>query len=295
MEKVLVLGKNGQLAREVVKTKPDNIELIALGSNDLDIRNKKAIGEVFKAYKPDIVINTAAYTAVDKAESEMTAAYAINEQGVAFISEASAKHHSRLFHISTDFVFDGRKSTPYTYSDKTNPLGVYGASKLAGEKAVCLYNAKNSIIIRTAWVYSAHGNNFVKTMLRLMQEKPKLGVVYDQVGSPTWAKGLATTIWQLIDINPEIPEHSPLQLNWTDSGIASWYDFAVAIQELAISKGILSKAVPINAIPSSSFPTPAKRPSFSVLDKTDLLSILGIESGIHWRTQLSSMLDELKD
>ncbi|PPC74637.1 dTDP-4-dehydrorhamnose reductase [Pokkaliibacter plantistimulans] len=292
MAKVLVIGKNGQLAWELAQTKPHGITLSVHGSAELDIRDQYNVDRIISEINPDVVINTAAYTAVDKAETDTEQAYAINEQGVKNIAIACATRKIRLVHISTDFVFDGSQSRPYTKYDKTNPLGVYGASKLAGENVVITNHPENSIVIRTAWVYSSHGNNFVKTMLRLMKEKTELGVVDDQIGTPTWAKGLARFIWELVKNRTEISQ-SPLVLNWTDAGVASWYDFAQAIQELALHKGLLKKEIAIKPIPSSSYPTPAKRPPYSVLDKNEALTFTNIEEDVHWRKQLSKMLDEL--
>ncbi|MDP5133502.1 MAG: dTDP-4-dehydrorhamnose reductase [Paraglaciecola sp.] len=284
---VLVIGKNGQLAYEMLKSAPQNLNCVALGRSELDISDLDEVNHAFTKYKPNVVINTAAYTAVDKAESDQEAAYAVNELGAANLAKICKEHGVRLLHVSTDFVFDGNQTTPYQTDDAVNPLGVYGASKLAGDQAVQRI-LPSSVIVRTAWVYSEHGNNFVKTMLRLMAEKPQLGIVYDQVGTPTWAAGLAKWLWAVV-AKPEVSG----MFHWTDAGVASWYDFAVAIQELAIQKGLLDKAIPIRPIPASAYPTPAKRPSFSVIDKTTAETASGLLA-VHWRTQLSSMLDDLK-
>ena len=186
---------------------------------------------------------------------------------------------------------------PYTASDATNSLGVYGASKLAGEQAINEILGSQATIVRTAWVYSFFGNNFVKTMLRLMAEKEQLGIVGDQVGTPTWAAGLANMLWALVAkaSSEQVlnTENTATILNWTDAGVASWYDFAVAIQELAIEQGLLAKSIPISAIPAASYPTPAKRPAFSVLNKAQAEEISGVKT-VHWRTQLKAMLTELK-
>ncbi|MDP5031877.1 dTDP-4-dehydrorhamnose reductase [Paraglaciecola sp.] len=284
---VLVIGKNGQLAYEMLKSAPQNLNCVAVGRSELDISDLDEVNHAFTKYKPNVVINTAAYTAVDKAESDQEAAYAVNELGAANLAKICKEHGVRLLHVSTDFVFDGNQTTPYQTDDAVNPLGVYGASKLAGDQAVQRI-LPSSVIVRTAWVYSEHGNNFVKTMLRLMAEKPQLGIVYDQVGTPTWAAGLAKWLWAVV-AKPEVSG----MFHWTDAGVASWYDFAVAIQELAIQKGLLDKAIPIRPIPASAYPTPAKRPSFSVIDKTTAETASGLLA-VHWRTQLSSMLDDLK-
>lgn len=295
--KILVTGKNGQLGSELQKTCPSNVELICFGSKELDISNAEQVNELLITHSPDIVINAAAYTAVDKAETDTDTAYAVNEQGAANLANACKNIDAKLIHISTDFVFDGTSTMPYTASDATNPLGVYGASKLAGEQAINEILGSQATIVRTAWVYSFFGNNFVKTMLRLMAEKEQLGIVGDQVGTPTWAAGLANMLWALVAkaSSEQVlnTENTATILNWTDAGVASWYDFAVAIQELAIEQGLLTKSIPISAIPAASYPTPAKRPAFSVLNKAQAEEISGVKT-VHWRAQLKAMLTELK-
>ena len=294
--KVLVTGRGGQLAWELEQTKSDNIELISLSVEQLDITNQQQVNDTIIKYNPDLVINAAAYTAVDKAESEKKVVYAVNDLGSEYIALACKKIEAKLIHVSTDFVFDGSKTTPYQTNDKVNPINVYGASKLAGDIKVNDILGSDAAIIRTAWVYSTNGNNFVKTMLRLMAEKDQLGIVYDQVGTPTWAKGLAKMILALaqqtyFSDSRQLTADS-LVLHWTDAGVCSWYDFAVAIQELAIEKGMLDKAIPVSPIPASNYPTPAERPSFSVIDKTSAEQASGVTT-IHWRKQLSAMMDEL--
>lgn len=285
--RVLIVGKHGQLAWEMQRTVPDGITVEALASDELDIANKEDVKRVIGDISPHVVINCAAYTAVDKAEQNEAGAYAVNEIGAENLALACNALGARMLHVSTDFVFDGLQSKPYRPSDATAPLGVYGASKLAGERRVRAALPDSAVIVRTAWVYSSHGNNFVKTMLRLMADKPQLGVVVDQVGTPTWAKGLAHWLWNMAQ-----REGGSGTYHWTDAGVASWYDFAVAIQELAVAKKLLSSPIPIRPIPSSAYPTPAQRPQFSVLDKTSAVEISGIEL-VHWREQLNNMLDEL--
>lgn len=295
--KILVTGKNGQLGSELQKTCPSNVELICFDSKELDISNAEQVNELLITYSPDIVINAAAYTAVDKAETDTDTAYAVNKLGAANLANTCKHINARLIHISTDFVFDGTSTMPYTASDATNPLGVYGASKLAGEQAINEILGSQATIVRTAWVYSVFGNNFVKTMLRLMAEKEQLGIVGDQVGTPTWAAGLANMLWALVAkaSSEQVlnTENTATILNWTDAGVASWYDFAVAIQELAIEQGLLTKSIPISAIPAASYPTPAKRPAFSVLNKAQAEELSGVNT-VHWRAQLKAMLVELK-
>ena len=284
--KVLITGKGGQLAWELENSAGVDHQLVMLSRKELDISDANAFEDIIALHQPDVVINAAAYTAVDKAETEQDKAFAVNDTGAKNLANVCKEQNIRLLHVSTDFVFDGTKNTPYQTDDATNPLGIYGASKLAGDLGV-MQILPSSVIVRTAWVYSQHGNNFVKTMLRLMAEKPQLGIVYDQVGTPTWAAGLAKWLWAVA----EKPEVAGI-FHWTDAGVASWYDFAVAIQELAIEKGLLTNSIPISAIPASQYPTPAKRPSFSVIDKTSAETAADLKT-VHWRQQLSSMMDEL--
>ncbi|MBD1389815.1 dTDP-4-dehydrorhamnose reductase [Neiella sp. HB171785] len=290
--KVLVTGKGGQLAWELARTQPEHMELVELGIEQLDITNAQAVEEALKLHRPQYVINAAAYTAVDKAESDAEQAYLVNETGAENLSHACLKVDARLLHVSTDFVFAGDKVRPYQPEDEPRPINVYGASKLAGDEAVSKIMKGHALIVRTAWVYSANGSNFVKTMLHLMSERPQLGVIYDQIGTPTWARGLALWLWQVIDQKWNF-DSTPI-FHWTDAGVASWYDFAIAIQELAIEKGLLKMPVPIAPIATSAYPTPAARPAFSVIDKTSAESFAEL-STVHWRQQLSRMLDELAE
>jgi dTDP-4-dehydrorhamnose reductase len=283
--KVLVTGCNGQLGWELKRSLPQGAEAMWTDVAELDISNSAAVNELVQKFHPDVIINAAAYTAVDKAETEQDISYKINRDGAGNLAKAAAGVGARFLHVSTDFVFDGQ-GKPYQPTDKTNPLSVYGASKFEGEQLVLASGAK-ALVVRTAWVYCSHGGNFVKTMLRLMAEKPALSVVCDQVGSPTWAKGLASTLWTYA----KAPEAATGIVHYTDSGVASWYDFAVAIQEEAIALGLLKVAVPITPIPAAQYPTPARRPGFSVLDKASTIAVFG--AAPHWRVQLRAMLKEL--
>jgi dTDP-4-dehydrorhamnose reductase len=283
--KVLVTGCNGQLGWELKRSMPQGVEAIWTDVAELDISNSIAVDDLVQKFHPDTIINAAAYTAVDKAETEKELSYKINRDGAGNLAKAAANVGARFLHVSTDFVFDGQ-GKPYQPSDKTNPLSVYGASKFEGEQRVRASGAK-ALVVRTAWVYCSHGGNFVKTMLRLMAEKPALSVVCDQVGSPTWAKGLATTLWAYA----QAPEAATGIVHYTDSGVASWYDFAVAIQEEGLALGLLKVAVPITPIPATQYPTPARRPGFSVLDKGSTIAFFG--AAPHWRVQLRAMLKEL--
>jgi dTDP-4-dehydrorhamnose reductase len=286
--KTLITGADGQLGWELQRTGPDGWQIIALPRTELDITDSKAVASVFARLRPDLVINAAAYTGVDTAESEKDKAHGVNASGAAHIARAAEESGASLIHLSTDFVFDGTKSQPYLPGEKPNPVSVYGMSKLLGEQAVMAATGNKALILRTGWVYSSHGSNFVKTMLQLMREKEEISVVADQVGTPTWARGIAEVIYRFAD-KPGI--HGIY--HWTDAGVAGWYDFAVAIQEEAYRLGILPSLIPIIPIRTEEYPTAAKRPPYSVLDKTATWKILGCPAS-HWRKSLRLMLKEFK-
>ena len=284
--KVLLIGATGQLGWELVRTCPDTIELSALDCPEIDLCSRQSVEQCMRKVSPDCIINAAAYTAVDLAEQEEKAADLLNHQAVLELATLCEENKIRLVHISTDFVFNGQHFRPYTPEDIPCPESVYGKSKLEGERAVEQVMGHRALIIRTAWLYSAHGHNFVKTLLHLMKEKDELKVIDEQVGSPTWAFGLARAIWASVE-----KELTGL-FHWTDAGVASWYDFAVAIQEEALPAGLLTRAIPIFPVPTSEYPTPAKRPLYGVLDKRSMWQATGIIP-VHWRVQLRSMLKEL--
>ena len=285
--KILLLGASGQLGWELQRTCPDDVILISCEFSGVDFCSPDSIRQCIQTAQPDGIINAAGYTAVDKAEQEPELADTINHLAVRYIAELCRQNQIRLIHISTDFIFSGRHVKPYQPDDIPGPESVYSKSKLKGEQAI-RETLENALIIRTAWLYSIHGNNFVKTMLRLMKEKTELRVVEDQIGTPTWAFGLAKTIWAALRLNPTGIFH------WTDAGVASWYDFSTAIQEEGLSAGLLDQAIPILPVPTHAYPTPAKRPHYSVLDKTTARQTLGILP-VHWRVQLCAMMRELSD
>ena len=287
-DKVLITGADGQLGYELQRAVPEGYSVIALSHGGLDITDSAAIGACLDHHKPVALVNAAAYTAVDRAESEETQANAVNATAPGLLAAASRERGVRLVHVSTDFVFEGTACRPYPPDAEPAPLGAYGRSKLAGERAV-FKELDQAIIVRTGWVYSAHGANFVKTMLRLMAERDELSVVADQVGTPTWAAGLAQALWRAV----ARPELGGLY-HWSDAGVCSWYDFAVAIEEEGRSLGLLDGATAIRPIPASDYPTPAQRPAFSVLDKNSSWRDLAM-TPVHWREQLRRMLAELKD
>lgn len=286
--KVLLFGSEGQLGKEIQRTCPDDIILSAFNHKQLDICNKTAVDKCINRINPDCIINAAAYTSVDKAEQEENRAFNLNYLAVKNLAQLSKKERIHLVHISTDYVFNGQNFKPYTPEDIPCPDSVYGKSKLKGEQAITEILDTKALIIRTAWLYSSHGSNFVKKMLKLMKVKQNLKVIDEQIGTPTWAYGLANAIW--ICIEKKITG----QFHWTDAGVASWYDFAVAILEEGISTGLLSQPIPIYPVSSNEFSTLAKRPFYSVLDKRSMWQTTGLYP-VHWRIQLRSMLQELKE
>ncbi|MEP6784635.1 MAG: dTDP-4-dehydrorhamnose reductase [Sphingomonadales bacterium] len=284
--KAVVLGAAGQVGTALRATAPAGASVIGLTRAELDIADLDQVVRILTQHAPDVVINAAAYTAVDKAEAEQDAAFLINAVGVGNVAEAAVRVGAKLVHISTDFVFDGRSSTPYTPDAPIAPLGVYGASKAEGEKRVRAL-APDALIVRTAWVYAADSANFVATMLRLMATGNSVRVVADQVGTPTHATSLAHALWAMVAANASGTHH------YTDAGVASWYDLAVATGELAHQHGRLPAHPEIVPIRTVDYPTPAARPAYSVLDKTSAWAIPGVASR-HWRDELDSMFLELK-
>jgi dTDP-4-dehydrorhamnose reductase len=266
-EKILVTGAKGQLGSElaVLSKKYTQFEWIFTDREELDLCNLVALETKLATISPQFIVNCAAHTAVDRAESERELSDVLNHQAVAIIAKWSQINDCKLIHVSTDYVFDGTAATALTETAPTNPINVYGMTKLAGEKA-CLQENPNSIIIRTSWVYSSFGNNFVKTMSRLMQERDSLNVVNDQIGSPTYAADLAQAIMTILT-------HASWQAgiyNFSNEGEISWYEFALAIKELG------NFDCEVSGISSSNYPTPAKRPQYSLLDKTKIKDTFGV-------------------
>jgi dTDP-4-dehydrorhamnose reductase len=285
--RALLTGADGQLGLDLLATAPPSWQVVACGKAALDVTSVEAARDVLRRELPALVINAAAYTAVDAAEADIPAAEAVNVRGAAHVAQAAREIGARVIHVSTDFVFDGRQGHPYAPDDPTNPLCAYGRTKLEGERAVTRCSEGSALIVRTAWVYSSHRKNFALTMLRLMRERQTVSVVSDQVGTPTWARGLAEALWAAA----ERPEIHGIH-HWTDAGVASWYDFAVAIQEEALAIGLLSQAARVTPMRTEDFPTAARRPPYSVLDKTATWKALG-RSAPHWRVNLRSMLGGL--
>lgn len=283
--KILVLGKSGQLAQQLRECKPPGCELAFAGRAEIDITDPLSIEQYVKKFSPSVIINTAAYTAVDQAEVDTLNAFLINKTAVENIARVCYENGIRLIHISTDFIFDGTKSQAYTVDDIPNPLSVYGASKLEGETALLKYQCTFFTVIRTSWLYSSYGSNFLKTMLNVMSSRELINVVDDQIACPTSALGLSQFIYTVIQLD------KPAEIyNWCDLGVASWYDFAKSIYEFSLDAGLLTKAVKINPIKSNEYPSLAVRPPFSLLDVSRSLSVM---QGEHWRDNLRKVVNSL--
>jgi dTDP-4-dehydrorhamnose reductase len=285
--RVLVLGGGGQVAGAVVAAAPPEHCVTARSRAELDIGDEAAVARALADTRAEWIVNAAAYTAVDLAEDQPAQAIAVNDTAVGVLAAAASRAGSRLLHLSTDFVFDGNSSRAYRPDDQPNPLSVYGVSKSGGERRV-LNGEARAIVLRTAWVYAATGRNFVLTMLRLLRDKEQVSVVCDQIGTPTWAGGLAAAIWGLIEAGAPGGVY-----HWTDLGVASWYDFAVAIQDEALARGLLPRAVPVTPIPSAAYPTRARRPAFSVLDSAATRALIKVPAR-HLRHNLRAMLDDIR-
>ena len=302
MRRILLTGLNGQVGQELQRTLAPLGEVIGAGRETLDLAQPASIRQSISTVSPDVIVNAAAYTAVDKAETETELAHAINAVAPQILAEEAQRLGAALIHISTDYVFDGRKNTPYTEDDATNPLSVYGKSKLLGEEGIrkigvsaTAHSELRHIILRTAWVYGTYGkSNFVKTMLRLFAEREEVRVVADQVGTPTWARDIAEAIATLLpQLSPEQAQEAPITgiYHFTNSGVASWYDFAIAIFEEAKLLGFPLKVQRIVPITTAEYPTPAQRPAYSVLSGKKVSVALGTHPP-YWRDALRQMLQE---
>jgi len=283
-KKILITGANGQLGselRELAASYPQ-FNFNFTDYQELSIINEEAVIKFFDDYQPGFCINCAAYTAVDKAEdlAERELVHKLNADAVGFLAKACKHHHTKFIHISTDYVFDGNAANPYKPNDPTHPVSVYGITKLDGEKQAT--ENTDAIIIRTAWVYSSFGKNFVKTMVNLMQTKPSLNVVSDQYGTPTYAADLASAIMQIIGFG----RWEPGIYHYTNEGMINWFEFAIEIKQY------LGADCEVNAIPTSDYPTPAKRPAYSVLDKSKIKEVFGINIP-EWDESLKVCLSKL--
>jgi dTDP-4-dehydrorhamnose reductase len=284
MSKILITGGHGQLGSELKELAPffGSLSFTYTDHQHLDITNTEEVTKYIREGQFSALINCAAYTAVDKAESEKDKALAVNGTATGVLARACKEMNVKFVHISTDFVFDGTMARPLLETDITNPLGVYGATKLEGERRA-LENNADSLIIRTSWVYSSYGNNFVKTILRLCKERESLNIIFDQIGTPTYAHDLARVILEIVSRN----NFKPGLYHYSNEGVASWYDFAIAIRDLAGLK------TPINPIETSQYPTPAVRPKYSVLNKKKFKDTFNI-SIPYWRDSLVSCIKKLE-
>ncbi|KAA2241440.1 dTDP-4-dehydrorhamnose reductase [Chitinophaga agrisoli] len=288
MQNILVTGANGQLGQaiQLIAGQYPELNFIYTDFQELDITSAEAVTAFFTAQSIHACVNCAAYTAVDKAETDEEKAFQLNFEGALNLSAACQEHGAQLIHISTDYVFDGKYYRPYTEEDEPNPQSIYGASKLRGE-AAALGNDPATIVIRTSWLYSQFGVNFVKRMKELMQERPSLNVVFDQAGTPTYAVDLAKAILQILQYRQLNPETNLGGVyHYSNEGVTSWYDFAVTIKELTAA------ACQVQPITSDQYPTPAQRPAYSVFNKQKIKTTFGIEIP-HWKDSLRECLQHL--
>ncbi len=285
---MLIFGKNGQVGNALSNISANQHKnVISLSHEQCDLRDKEAIKTMISRSKADVIVNAAAYTNVDKAESEESVVSIINGAAPGWMAEQCAADSRNFVQISTDFVFDGKKNAPYLPDDPTGPLNAYGRSKLLGEERV--RNAlPEALILRTSWVYASHGSNFLLNMLRLMAERDQLNIVDNQIGSPTSALEIANAIVCLVQQDATGIHH------FTNEGVASWFDFAIAIREEGLAVGILKRSTAVSPIPASDYPTPAQRPKNSVLDKQITRKLLG-RSISHWRESLRNTIAEIKE
>lgn len=291
-QKVLLTGSQGQLGHELLASCPEGVELIVTSRANLDLSDAESCKSAVLQYRPDWVLNAGAYTAVDRAESEPELAYAVNADAPRAFAEALRETGGKLLQLSTDFVFSGKQSYPYTPTQIAEPISMYGSSKAAGEAAVVsILLPEQYSILRTSWVYGPVGKNFCLTMLRLHESRAanreELAVVADQIGSPTSTHGLAKACWAAIQ-----SQISGI-LHWSDAGAASWYDFAEAIGEIGVATGLLNKAAMVQPISTEDYPTPASRPSYSLLNCYSSCKLLGLRQK-HWRTALEEVMRRIQ-
>ena len=291
--KILLIGSYGQLGKSIAKSRPNGIELISLSRKEFNLLDQENCKLIINELKPNWIINCAAYTNVDQAEKEYELAFKINALAPVFLSQCIEKIKGKLLHISTDYVFDGKQAKPYDPFDKTNPVNKYGLSKAKGESNLLQYN--NNIIIRTSWLYSSFGNSFLSTMLKLHNAKGKvnesLSVIYDQISAPTSTNSLSRLCWKIIVQDYQISSENQI-LHWRDSGVTSWYDFAIAIGRIANRKKILEYYAKVRPIKSKDYILPAQRPLYSLLDIEKTEKRFNIISN-HWIYELEKTLEEL--
>ncbi len=291
--KILLTGSTGQIGHEIIKSRPVDIEIINLDRDQLDLSNYESCKKTVLKINPDWIINCGAYTAVDDAEKDTKLSNQINAYAPKAFTEIINEKNSNLLHISTDFVFDGKQSFPYEENQKRNPLCQYGRSKALGEELIesNLENVENATILRTSWVISPRGKNFILTMLKLHAEREEINVVSDQIGSPSSAFEIAKACWKIIELKKK--EKLPFILHWSDAGVASWFDLAVAVGDIAKELNMIDKIAIVNPISTSDYPTPAQRPKYSVLNTFNTAKLLK-KKPIHWRKNLKDILYEYK-
>lgn len=286
--RIVVFGGSGMLGSDLLATQPANVELVCPGSGACDIADQATVHACLESYRPDVVINAAAYTAVDAAESDEQACFAVNAIGAGIVAAASSRVGARTIYLSTDYVFDGIAKHPYTVDYPTNPRSVYGRSKREGEVRTLKHGGEHAVVLRTSWLYGQHGRNFVTGMLARMQQGQALRIVSDQKGAPTWTRGLAEAVWAIAGRAEVQGIH-----HWSDAGECSWYELAVAIQEAALALGLLAAPVEITPVGTQDYPTPAARPQYSVLDTGPTGELLGMRPN-PWRESLRRMLATLE-
>ncbi len=293
--KILLTGVTGQLGKEIIKNKPEGVKIISKDRLELDLLSKKSCIDAINNIKPDWIINCAAYTNVDKAEDEKDLAYRINSLAPNFFSEGIMKYGGDLLHVSTDYVFNGRKGSPYYPTDKKSPINNYGYTKSKGEDFILdkLSNLNKGHIIRTSWLMSPYGNNFALKILNLLRSKNELKVISDQIGSPTTANSLAKVCWKSIKLKSKGIK-IPHIMHYSDSGVASWYDIAISLEEISREINLLNNETRILPIPSTSYPSKVKRPAYSVLDSFETLDKLSLEP-IYWRKSIFNLLKNFKE
>lgn len=287
--RVLITGARGQVGSELIKRAPAGFEAIGMGSAELNISNRDQVAQAMDKLQPQLIINAAAYTAVDRAESEPKLAYAVNRDGVRCLAQLAERAGIPVLHISTDYVFSGEKDGPYSETDTTDPTGVYGASKLSGERAL-LEHCSRHLVLRTSWVFGETGNNFVKTMLRLGSEREVLGIVTDQRGGPTPAAAIARALWQITGRYAADPDLPWGLYHFSGAPACNWYEFAITIFEQALKLGLLKRTPRLNAITTADYPTPARRPANSVLDCRKIRQTFGITQP-DWPAELLNILN----
>ncbi|MEB3323341.1 MAG: dTDP-4-dehydrorhamnose reductase [Synechococcaceae cyanobacterium] len=281
-------GADGQAGRALQASTPPWVDLRCVTEGVLDIRDRSAVKDFVASQRPDVIVNAAAYTDVERAEEDAETAHAVNAAGAENLAIAAGKSNAKMCHISTDYVFDTKLAVPIPPEHPCDPASVYGESKRAGEIRVMEALGDDCVIIRTSWLYYQQGHNFVETMLRLMAERDEIRVIADQFGAPTWAATLAKAIWACLRVGATGLHH------WRDAGIASWYDFAVAIAEIGYATGRLDRMPAVVPITTDEYPTKARRPVFSLLDTRHTERVFGLTAR-HWRTELSQMMGQISN